>query len=257
MLILVKLGGGLIAPKSWPAHTADIKTIKRLSKEIKEFKGNLIIGHGGGNFPHFEAAKYKTHLGFKDAVGRLGACLTQEAARNINSIVVREFLALGLPVAAVVPHDIWVTKSGRLTAEFYEPIKLLLAKGIRPVVYGDVIWDETAGSVIFSTERILGLLARKLGGVKVIIQISSEEGVLDSGGKVIAEINHGNFNQLKQSIGGAEGVDVTGGMLHKVKESLSLAKDLGIETLIISGKIKERLAAVLRGETVLGTRIRN
>ena len=254
-LALIKLGGGLIAPKDWPAHTADVKTIRRLGEEIKEFAGSLIIGHGGGNFPHTEATKYKTYEGFRDEKGKLRACLTQVAARDINSIVMREFLSLGLPVASVAPHDIGVASNGKVTKEFYEPIKLLLKKRMIPVVYGDVIWDIKRGCTIFSTEVWLSLLARHFKSVKRIIQVTAEKGVLGSEGKIIKVINSRNFTQLKSAIGKAAGVDVTGGMLDKVEESLKLAKDMGIETLIISGKVAGRLAAALRGEKVDGTRI--
>ena len=132
----------------------------------------------------------------------------------------------------------------------------MLGKQIIPVVHGDVIWDEKQGCVIFSTEKCLSLLAKKFKSVKRIIQVSNEEGVLDSEGKIIAEINSRNFSQLKSAIGKATGVDVTGGMLHKVEESLELARDLGVETLIVNGKVPGRLLAALRGEVVVGTKIK-
>lgn len=239
-LQLVKLGGGLIAPKNWPAHTADIKTIRRLGKEIREFEDNLIVGHGGGNFPHASMS--------------LGPLLTQQAASDLHGMVMREFLSLGVPVASVAPHDIWVSSNGKVIQKFYEPVRLLLKQRLIPMIYGDVIWDEKKGSTIFSTETCLGLLAREFKTQR-IIQASSEEGVWDENGEVIKEINSGNFSQLKSAIGKASGVDVTGGMLHKVEESLALAQDLGIETLIVSGKVKGRLNQALRGIKVVGTRI--
>lgn len=255
-LTFVKLGGNLIAPKSWPEQTADVKTIRRLGKEIKKFRGRLIVGHGGGNFPHVVAVKYKTHLGFSDEAGRLGASLTQAAASKLNQIVVAEFLKLGLPVVAISPHDIWVTSGGKIVKEFIEPIETVLKQQLIPMIYGDVIWDEKQGCVIFSTETCLSYLARSLGKVERIIQVSSEEGVLDSEGEVIEKIARDNFRQLKWQISGAKGLDVTGGMLHKVEESLKLAENLGVETLIVSGKVPGRLSLALRSEKVLGTRIK-
>lgn len=236
----MKLGGGLIAPKNWPAQTADVKTIRRLGKEIKKFKGRLIVGHGGGNFPHSQ-------------VGR-GSLWTQQAASDLHNIVMREFLDLGLPVASVAPHDIWVASDGKVISSFYEPIKLLLKQKLTPVIYGDVIWDKTRGSTIFSTEVCLGLLVREFKADR-IIQVTSEEGVLGRDGRVIKEVNPTNFSQLKSAIGGSRGVDVTGGMRHKVQQGLKLAQDLGIETLIISGKVEDRLDQALQRIEVVGTRI--
>jgi len=255
-LQLVKLGGGLVAPKSWPAHTADVKVIRRLGKEMKGFKGSLIIGHGMGNFAHREATRYRTSEGFINKESKFGACVTQSVAARINRIVVDELLKLGLPVGSVSPHDIWMAKDGHSVFGAYKSIELMLEKQLIPVVYGDVIWDKRKGCTIFSTERCLSLLAKKFKSVKRIIQVIAEEGVLGSEGKIIKVINSRNFSQLKSAIGKAAGVDVTGGMLHKVEESLSLARDLGIETLIISGKVKNRLNRALSGIKVLGTKIK-
>ena len=63
-LILLKLGGSLITDKTKP-YTANIPVIKRLAREIHEAREekdiNLIVGHGGGSFPHVSAKKYQTH----------------------------------------------------------------------------------------------------------------------------------------------------------------------------------------------------
>lgn len=65
-LILVKFGGSLITDKSKP-FTEDIDTIKRLAKEIHEArterKFKLIIGHGGGSYPHTPAKEFRTNEG--------------------------------------------------------------------------------------------------------------------------------------------------------------------------------------------------
>ena len=269
-LQLVKLGGNLIAPKNWPAHTADVKTIRRLAKEVKAFweiiesktDRGLIVGHGGGNFPHTESAEYKVYEGFSDERGKLGACLAQQSARDINSIVVKELLKLNLPVAVVVPHDVVISRFNKLKKGFFETIRILVKRRVIPVLYGDPVWDEGQGSIILSTERCLAYLAKTMvrqwrWKVERFVQAGLEQGVLDSKGKVIGKISKQNFNQLKYMITGAKGVDVTGGMLHKVEESLKLAKDVGIETVIISGRVRGRLTAALRGEPVLGTRIGN
>ncbi|MGA3021078.1 MAG: hypothetical protein ABSD68_03970, partial [Candidatus Micrarchaeales archaeon] len=63
-LVLVKLGGSLITDKTSP-FTPNLDVIKRLAKEIheaREEKGmSLIIGHGGGSFPHKPAKDYRTN----------------------------------------------------------------------------------------------------------------------------------------------------------------------------------------------------
>ena len=60
----IKLGGSVITNTEKP-YTAKIGTIRRVLNEIKEAKRdkdfNLIIGHGGGSFPHIPAHKYKVN----------------------------------------------------------------------------------------------------------------------------------------------------------------------------------------------------
>jgi isopentenyl phosphate kinase len=54
---------------------------------------------------------------------------------------------------------------------------------------------------------------------------------------------------------GSFGIDVTGGMTHKVKMMLELAK-LGIESEIINAKEPDLLKRALLGEKGLGTIIK-
>lgn len=88
-----------------------------------------------------------------------------------------------------------------------------------------------------------------------IIYATDVDGVNDKEGKTITEINSKNFDQVKKSILGAATTDVTGGMLHKVKESLSLVKKTGIETLVINGMKAGLLRNAILGAKDEGTRI--
>ena len=127
-----------------------------------------------------------------------------------------------------------------------------------PVVYGDVILDSQAGCTVFSTEKVLGHLGLKLkrDGFKVekIIHCGKTEGVYDAKKRTIPVINSGNIDRYKSILKESHGVDVTGGMLHKVEETLKLAR-LGIPGLIIDGIEKGTLFKAVRGEKVKGTRV--
>ena len=70
----------------------------------------------------------------------------------------------------------------------------------------------------------------------------------------IKEINKDNWDEIKNYLGGSDGTDVTGGMIHKIEQSVSLAKD-GIEVEIISGMKKGNLKECLLGKRV-GTLIK-
>ena len=75
-----------------------------------------------------------------------------------------------------------------------------------------------------------------------------------SKGKIISQINKKNFSKIKKSLKGADKIDVTGGMLHKVTEAIKMAGG-GIKVDIIGGK-KGNLEKCLEGKKV-GTQIKN
>ena len=69
-LIIVKLGGSLITDKTKP-FTARMEIIADLAQQIKEALDedknlSLIIGNGGGSFPHYPAVKYQMNDGIKN-----------------------------------------------------------------------------------------------------------------------------------------------------------------------------------------------
>lgn len=260
-LILLKLGGSLITDKK-KLFTARPEVVQKLGKEIKKSllvnkELQIVLTHGGGSFPHVPAKKYGTADGFNDDYGKMGACITADAAAEINRLVIKELLKINLPVATIAPSSIFSAEKGKLKKNYFDSIEVLLNKEIIPVLYGDVIWDAEKGCCIFSGEVSLGIVAKYLLKkgylIKKIIQAGIEDGVYEwDSKKVIRKITPENFNRLKKEIRGSAAVDVTGGMLHKVEEGLKMAK-MGIETVIINGNIKNLLYNTLIGKKVKGT----
>ncbi len=253
-LILIKLGGSVITDKSKEYFVRE-ENISRLAREIKvaskKFSGKIIIGHGAGSFAHTPASLYKTKEGIINDKSLFGMCVTEEAARVLNSIVIKKCISEGLPVFPFSPASFLISDAKVCLKSYFDPVKKALQLGVIPVVYGDVVVDKTIGCTIFSTEKILSILAHELQkDYKIkIIYVTDVDGVYDEKGKVIPEISNKNFKSLKSSIIGADGVDVTGGMLHKVEEALKLAKDTGIKTLIVNGKKPGLLKkAILEGK---------
>jgi isopentenyl phosphate kinase len=265
-LILVKLGGSVITDKK-KDFTVREANILRLGGEIKSAlkatNCKIIIGHGAGSFAHVPAHKYKTKEGLINKDSLFGMSVTEDAARKLNSIVVKDFLSLGLPVFSFSPASFLISDAKVYSKSYLDPIKKALQIGIIPVVYGDVIVDKVRGCTIFSTEKVLSILARELKGeYKICIIYATDTngvydgvGAHDEKGKTIKMINHKNFESVKKSILGSGAVDVTGGMLHKVEEALSLAEKTGISTQIINGVKENELKRAILGEEVVSTTI--
>lgn len=257
-LLLIKLGGSIITDKSKP-FTAKNDVIKRLAQEIKSASKNsgfkLLIGHGGGSFPHVPAAKYQTQKGLINGDSIKGFCETADAAIQINRIIINKFLKAGLSVASFAPLS-FIYDSKVL----FENIEKALEIGIMPVIYGDVIMDSKTGFCIYSGEKTLDLLALKMSKkykIEKIIMAGDTNGVYDENGKTITKITPDNFESIKRNLGGSKSTDVTGGMLHKVEEALDLIKKTGIKTLIINGTKNNLLKNTILGKKVLGTEISN
>jgi isopentenyl phosphate kinase len=259
-LVLIKLGGSVITDKS-REFTSKENNILRLAKEIKGaqkvFKGKLIIGHGGGSFPHAPASKYQTKKGLINNKSLIGAGLVEDAARKLNMIVVGNFLSQNLPVFTFSPSSFLISDTLVCSKSYLDSLIKALEVGIIPIVYGDVVMDKSLGVTIFSTEKTLSVIAHKLNkDYKIrMIYVTNVNGVYDNKGKTIPLITNKNFNQIKTSILGSGGIDVTGGMLHKVEEALLLAKKYKIETLIINGEGSGNLQKAILGKKLIHTRI--
>jgi len=261
-LILIKIGGGVITDKSVHYGLRE-DVLKRLSQEIAEAANklsdtNLIIGNGAGSFAHFSAHKYKTTEGFINDESKMGMGWVRHDAVKLNQIVFEQLLTANVPVFSFSPSSLMSVKEGKTKNIFMDSLVDAMDKGIVPLVYGDVVVDSSKGCDVYSTEKVFDELAKyfvEKFEVRVI-HISSEDGVYKKGqASVFAEINNSNFEEVKDHLGGSNGVDVSGGMLHKVEECLEVAK-LGITSQIVSGMKPGRVRDAIIGKKVKGTTIK-
>ena len=252
-LVFVKLGGSLITDKSKPYTTRDY-VIKRVVKEIHEGRQGkpLLVGHGGGSFPHVSASKYETQKGIINDRSWEGFAKVANDAATLNRMIVSSLIGAGENAVSVQPSASCFAKDDRIMEWYMKPIETLLSKGLVPVPYGDVCLDEKKGCCIISTEEIFRFLADKLKPERIIMA-GKTDGVLDSGGKVIKEITKKNFGGIKQSLMPSDGVaDITGGMVLKVEKAL----EMGAEVEIINGMKDDLLKRSLLAERGLGTVIK-
>jgi isopentenyl phosphate kinase len=256
-LILLKLGGSLITDKLKP-FTLREDVLKRLCTEIRDARQEknmaLIIGHGGGSFPHTSATKYQTQKGYVNKDSKKGLSVVCNDAAKLNRLVVEELISAGENAISVQPSACCITNKGKITDWSLNNIKKTIKDGYIPVPYGDAVLDKSNGCCIVSTEEILGYLSKELGAKRIILA-GKVDGVLDSKGNLIDEINHKNFKEVKKHIHGSDAADVTGGMITKVEEMLSLANN-GIESIIINGLKPGLVKNALLGKKVRGTVIR-
>jgi len=256
MTTLLKLGGSVLTDKSKP-YTARSEEIERLSKEIKSALDNnpkleLIIGNGGGSYPHQPAKKGKLKEGIKDAWQLEHLVETFRAAGELNHIIVTALVKAGVPAVAVKPSSAAYSDDKQIVDFNILMIQELLKLNAVPVIHGDVLIDLKQGCYIASTEELFRYVAGMLKVDKVIIG-TNVDGVLDGTGEVIPEIYEQNFSSIKRHLKGVDTTDVTGGMIHKVETMLDLAS-LGPDVLIVNALKPGNVKKALAGEQI-GTRI--
>ncbi len=250
----IKLGGSVITDTSKP-YTANISRIRSILGRIKEAqaKGRMkvLIGHGGGSFPHIPAHKYKVNDGLVHKFSWKGASITHYIAEELNRIVVNEGLKLGLKVFSFVPSSFALWHDGLPQSGYAENIKEALNRGFVPVVYGDAVFDSRKGVTIASTENVFSFLSRWIRPSRVILA-TDVDGVFDKDpksnkdAKLIKVIDSTNIDKVLNGASGSHKIDVTGGMASKLATLYQIVKQNDSMGIIVNGLKSQALAMALK-----------
>lgn len=262
--VLIKLGGSVITYKD-DSKRANVVKIEQLADEIHRSRRDdsrvLVVGHGAGSFGHPQASRYRTIEGLFHSESRRGMVEVRNGLSEIHTLVIDQLVRAGeypisLPAAALL-----TSKGHKLDRLFIKPVVNLLEYGLLPVTSGDVVTDNRIGCTIFSGEQVLNFMAMALLRTQykpsLIIEVSDSRGVEDrtKGGETIPVIDQTNVRAVLDTISSSSVEDVTGGMVHKIKEAFMLTKK-GIPTLIISSQIDNLYRAIKDLGDVEGTLIR-
>ena len=257
-MIILKIGGSILTNKDSADSEVDTKSLKRIASEIKASLDNsakeLVIVHGAGSFGHPPAKKYKIGEAFDEdeyPQKRIGFCETQNAVKKLNMLVCEAFIEKGLPVVAIPASSFMTASNKRIVEGNLDNFKKYLRKGFIPVIYGDVVLDEELEICVISGDQLIQYLARNLNPDMVVLG-TDVDGVYNKNPKTHDDaIFFDRFSSLQDldTLEGTTNVDVTGGMVGKIKELLYLA-DLGIESKIINAEVEDKIFKVLENEDV-------
>jgi isopentenyl phosphate kinase len=266
-LVFVKLGGSVITDKHQP-ETERPEVIARLAHEVARALARrpdlqLVLGHGSGSFGHSVARHYGTRQGVRGRAQWQGFAKVAGVAALLNRIVTEHFLEAGVAVWSLQPSASAWCKAGDLVHLATTPIEQALARGLVPMVYGDVALDEVQGGTIISTEQIFAYLARRFLPDRLVF-VGAVDGVFDGDPlrdpsvKPIPEITEANWQEVRTALRGSHATDVTGGMQTKIEEVVNLVRELpGLTAYLISGERQGALESILldpatsRGGTVI------
>lgn len=259
-LIFVKLGGSLITDKTRP-ETPRPDVIARLADEVRQALDtrpdlSLLLGHGSGSFGHWLGSRYGTRDGVRGREAWVGYAQVAATATRLNRLVTDVFLDAGVPVLALQPSASARCRDGVLVSLDTVPIRRALEEKLVPLIRGDVALDEIRGGTIVSTEEIMAYLTSGLRPRRILL-LGETTGVYGPEGAVIPYITPGNIEAVDGSLGGSRGMDVTGGMVSKVRQMLDLVQgEPELVVHVLSGLEPGLLArALLDADLAVGTRI--
>ena len=260
-MIILKLGGSVLTKKNLTTPEIDYDNLNRICEEIKgsfaKKNKKLIIVHGAGSFGHPPAKKYNIGKKFnmeEFPEKRIGFSKTQNAVKKLNMEICDVFIDKDLPVVSLQPSTFIKTSNGRIKIANLNLIKDYLENNFIPVLYGDVVLDDLLKIAVLSGDQIIQFLAKNLKSDKIILG-TDVDGVYNKNPKTNNDaVLFKEFNSLSDldSFDNTTNVDVTGGMLGKIKELLELA-DLGIESTIININKEKNVYKALENKDVKGT----
>ena len=186
-LVFLKLGGSLITDKTKP-YTPLLEVMDDLAFQIKvtlQTRPNLrlIIGHGAGSFGHVPASEYKTRDGLAPRSTPLvhrkrdqtqenywkGFAEVWYQASTLNRFVMEALHKAEIRAISLPPSSSVISSEGRVSVWDTTPIRMALASGIVPVIFGDTVFDEVRGGTILSTEDLFMYLAGALHPDRILL----------------------------------------------------------------------------------------
>ena len=275
-LVFLKLGGSLITDKTQP-YTPLLDVMDDLALQIKTALQThpnlrLVLAHGAGSFGHVPASEYKTRDGLPPKSTPLihrerdeteenyweGFAEVWYQASSLNRFVMKALHNAGMHTIALPPSASIIASNGQVSLWDTTPIRMALATGIVPVIFGDTVFDEVRGGTILSTEDLFMSLASALGPERILLA-GLEAAVwadFPERTKIVETITPQSFHEIKAGVGKSAAADVTGGMESKVKQMLdSVTANPEMTVQIFSGVEPGNIVRALTGE-VLGTVIK-
>jgi isopentenyl phosphate kinase len=253
--VVVKLGGSVVTDKASTALRVREVTVRRLAREIAASGIHpLVVVHGAGSFGHQIVERTGIHRGLRGPLDLLAFGETQRLQYDLDSAIARIFLEEGLPVLPCQASASAVLRDGRLERLDVEALRIMVERGMIPLLYGVPAVDVVRGCAILSGDRIAPWVAAGLG-LGWIVHGTDVDGVFDADPKVdpsarrIPRIDRATWDEVRARLGGSRAVDVTGGMVGKVSSLLSMARG-GPRSRIVDANLPGRVAAALAGEEV-------
>lgn len=251
-MLLVKLGGSVITDKS-AYRTPRLDALARLALEVASVGERVMVVHGAGSFGHVLAKKHDLGKGDDGSIARrLAAAQVHADVRELTALVLSALRDVGLPAISLSSYDLARLTSGELASFAYEPVHETLARGMVPVLSGDIVLDHSRGFGIVSGDVLMVELARATRPARAVFA-TDVDGIFDRdprepGAALLPRID------LRTDVRTTEShvPDITGSMAGKLKRARAVART-GVEVQVVNGLAPGRVADALAGKGTVGT----
>jgi isopentenyl phosphate kinase len=178
--------------------------------------------------------------------------------RSLNQYVLDLMNKTGMKAAPVPTCSSVIFNNGELATMDFRMYDKIMALGAVPVGFGDVVFDTKRVFTICSADNLMYALAKEYRPAKVVF-VTDVDGLFDkdpddhSDARLIPLVT--SLEDLPKGLQPQyiDGKDVTGGMAAKARQAMAIA-ELGLEVWLVNGHEEERLALVLEGKQVIGTK---
>ncbi|MGI0041907.1 MAG: isopentenyl phosphate kinase, partial [Nitrosopumilaceae archaeon] len=222
----------------------NLSAVNKIASQLKKIKEPIVVVHGGGSFGHYWSVKYDMHT--KPAkYNKKGISIVKNSMVELNKIILDSFLKHNLNPYCLPPTDFMF--GNKPDQKKVREIAKIAKSGLVPISYGDVMWHGKNKFYILSGDRIMSILAKILRP-RLVIFVLNVDGVYSNmkTKRLLREIRGQKLSISKT------GVDVTGGMRHKISEATTISK-MGIKVFFVNGNMPKRIADAIKEKKFEGT----
>lgn len=245
--VVIKFGGSVITDKNRPL-SLNLEAIDSLSNVLSTHSSRKIIVHGGGSFGHYYAKLAGLNTKCKIVKDVRQVAIIRKSMLELNAHVINSLSSYGLNPYTIAPFY-W----NKNVVDLKSLVSKLLSQNICPVFFGDVL-PCNRGFKILSGDDISYSICKILKPSRMVFCISVD-GIFQSSkmeGSIIKELD---AKIVKNVIAKEHGLDVTGGIIRKIKIAYKISK-LGVDVFFVNGFKPNDFLKALNGEYGVGTCMR-
>ncbi|MCC6049272.1 MAG: hypothetical protein LM580_01100 [Thermofilum sp.] len=240
-LLVVKLGGSLITDKRKPL-TLNREGLEAAAEALARVaRGRrLVVVHGGGSFGHYAVVQ----------AGGSRERLVSDVSywmSALNLEVVSALRAAGVPAVGLPPLAVARVDGGQLSLQ-RDVLEAALEDGTVPVTHGGLVLQdgrlEILSGDVLASEIAVKLAARTLAFLMDVDAVYTADPRSDPHARPLEVLKRSHLEAIR---GGSSGIDVTGGILLKLREALRAA-EAGVRVALGGVSELEAMVEGLKGK---------